>query len=402
MDRMSMLEWALRYADHGWRVVSVWRTDVHGVCNCPKGEKCKNPGKHPRPRHGVHGATTDEKQIKRWQWSSANIGIATGPESGIIVLDVDPRNGGRDAIRQLIERFGKLPKDLLVNTGGGGWHLYLEHPDGTIRSGDLKDMGFSGVDVKAADGMVVAPPSVHFSGKPYAWNNGHDRPPPALPTSWLDFLLSCQGSREALIAKVAEKQRKAEEAEKQRSRGILPRSFDFADLIALTIPEGPGQRWQKQWELARRLRALPHDVDLVAVFTDWWEVASPRTSGEHSYEESLGEFMHAYEVVRHPWGTSPMTELLERAKHSDPPKAVANYPTAEFRILASLCRELQREAGDKPFYLSSHKAAGMLGKHPKVVWQWLRVLCGLGVLTVERLGNQKVATRYRYHEGGSR
>ena len=121
-------------------------------------------------------------------------------------------------------------------------------------------------------------------------------------------------------------------------------------------------------------------------------------SGEHCYEESLVEFLHAYQAVRYPWGTSPMTDLLERAKQRDPPEAVADYPTQEFRTLAALCRELQHEAGDKPFFLSSHQAAEMLGKHPKVVWQWLRLLCLIGVLEVVKVGNRRRATEYRYLE----
>jgi hypothetical protein len=44
----------------------------------------------------VHDASTDEMKIRRWWeiWEAANIGVATGEESGFFALDVDPRKGG--------------------------------------------------------------------------------------------------------------------------------------------------------------------------------------------------------------------------------------------------------------------------------------------------------------------
>ena len=62
-----------------------------------KGDACERAGKHPSTQHGVNDATTERDQIKHWWTASpnANIEIATGRKSGIIVLDIDPRNGGR-------------------------------------------------------------------------------------------------------------------------------------------------------------------------------------------------------------------------------------------------------------------------------------------------------------------
>ena len=72
-------EAALTYASWGWHVLPV-------VPN----------GKVPATQHGVKDATTDPEQIARWwaQNPDFNIGIAAGERSGIVVFDVDPRNGG--------------------------------------------------------------------------------------------------------------------------------------------------------------------------------------------------------------------------------------------------------------------------------------------------------------------
>jgi len=158
----GLLEVPLGYASRGWRVLPLWRPK-NGVCTCPKAAGCDRPGKHPRTHHGHADASTDQKKIAQWKWESANIGIATGRESGLVVIDIDPRNGGQQSILDLQKRLGSLPAGPKVKTGGGGWHLYFGHPGQPIRS--IKPA--LGIDIKADGGFVVAPPSVHQTGNTY-------------------------------------------------------------------------------------------------------------------------------------------------------------------------------------------------------------------------------------------
>jgi len=128
------------------------------------------------------------------QWPDANVGIATGQDSGLVVLDVDPRNGGDESLRDLQRLHGSLPPTVEAITGGGGRHIYFRHPGPcTIpnRTGILP-----GLDVKADGGFVVAPPSRHISGGQYAWElSSHldDVPLAPLPP-WLMKLI--RGSTE--------------------------------------------------------------------------------------------------------------------------------------------------------------------------------------------------------------
>ena len=64
---------------------------------------CEHPGKHPRTVNGFKAATTNVDKLKsRWKkWPDANIGIATGGEAGILVIDVDPRHGGNESLAAL-------------------------------------------------------------------------------------------------------------------------------------------------------------------------------------------------------------------------------------------------------------------------------------------------------------
>jgi hypothetical protein len=91
---------------------------------------CKPGGKTPLTSHGFKDATKDPAQIRDWckRWPDANIGIATGPISGIVVLDIDPRHGGDDTLAALELQYGALPAIPMVLTGGGGVHYYFKAP----------------------------------------------------------------------------------------------------------------------------------------------------------------------------------------------------------------------------------------------------------------------------------
>jgi Bifunctional DNA primase/polymerase, N-terminal/Protein of unknown function (DUF3987)/Primase C terminal 1 (PriCT-1) len=160
---------ALRYAARGWAVLPIYGFKG-GKCACGKPD-CPSPGKHPRTKRGVKEATTDAQKIREWwtEWPNASIGIATGRISELLVLDVDPRNGGDDSLERMLGGKG-LPKTPTVQTGGSGLHLYFELPEDfepKSRSGILP-----GLDVKAEGGFVVAPPSQHQSGNAYLWRYG--------------------------------------------------------------------------------------------------------------------------------------------------------------------------------------------------------------------------------------
>ncbi|MDD3580091.1 MAG: bifunctional DNA primase/polymerase [Desulfobacca sp.] len=180
---LNLLTPALDYARRGWPVIPLWWVTEDGRCACGNPE-CGNPGKHPLGKlvlHGVHDATTDQAIIREWwtQYPEANIGVATGQASGLVVLDIDPRNGGD--IKKLP---GNLPLTPTVATGGGGQHYYLRHPGDSVKNaGGLA--GYAGVDFKADGGCVVAPPSNHNSGRQYSWDYRPETTPLSSIPDWL-------------------------------------------------------------------------------------------------------------------------------------------------------------------------------------------------------------------------
>ena len=148
---------ALTYARRGWHVIPLHDMSA-GVCSCSDGASCSTPGKHPRIMKWQHRATTDTATLTEWwrRWPAANVGIATGVRSGLVVLDVDPRHGGDEQLVALEAEHGKLPDTVAVATGGGGAHYYFAHPGGEIRSHEIAP----GLELKADGTFVIAPPSL--------------------------------------------------------------------------------------------------------------------------------------------------------------------------------------------------------------------------------------------------
>jgi hypothetical protein len=139
-----MLEHALAYARAGLPVI-------------PLGVR----GKVPACSRGKDDATTDPDVITAWWQENARYNIGVRPPSGVIVLDIDPRNGGT------VEQLGAIPETWCARTGGKGLHLWFRYREPVRGALD----GATGVDIKSSGGYLVMPPSVHPSGRRYEWTN---------------------------------------------------------------------------------------------------------------------------------------------------------------------------------------------------------------------------------------
>src|SRR5271154_5989908 len=129
---LTMKRAALWYASNGFPVFPLhWPTKVG--CSC-KSQDCSDTGKHPRTLHGFKDATSEPAKVSEWwdKWPKANIGIPTGAASGLLVLDVDPRNGGVDSLESLIMKHGHFSGTAEQVTGGGGRHFFFSPFGGSL------------------------------------------------------------------------------------------------------------------------------------------------------------------------------------------------------------------------------------------------------------------------------
>jgi hypothetical protein len=127
-------------------------------------------GKIPLISDWVHKASADYSVLESWgrECAGCNWGVATGAQSGLVVVDVDGPEG-QAAAKELETRGFMFPKTLEVVTGraDGGVHRYYRSPRRVeIRNDQNGKIGLH-IDVRGDGGFVVFPPSVHQTGRTY-------------------------------------------------------------------------------------------------------------------------------------------------------------------------------------------------------------------------------------------
>lgn len=143
---------ALGYLARGWSIVPVAAR-----------------GKRPIVRWQTFGERNPtEAEVRDWfeRWPTANVAVVTGLISGVVVLDVDPSHGGEESLARLALRDAGLPRTVEATTGGGGRHVYFKHPGFEVRN---RTGFFPGLDLRGDGGVIIVPPSIHPSGRPYRW-----------------------------------------------------------------------------------------------------------------------------------------------------------------------------------------------------------------------------------------
>jgi hypothetical protein len=167
---------AIAYAHRlGWRVLP-----------------CEPGGKRAILKDWPARATTDPSTIRSW-WArtpEANVAVATGPGSGVLVLDVDGEEGER-SLAALERQHGPLP-DLYpmqwTGSGGGRWQGFFSYPASRELGNSVGALG-SKLDTRGAGGYTVLPPSM--TTQPYEWAEDRspaDLPPEPAPDWLLDLL----------------------------------------------------------------------------------------------------------------------------------------------------------------------------------------------------------------------
>lgn len=219
---------ALDYAASGFKVLPVHGV-VNGKCTCEGffHKPCSTkPGKHPVWKDWGNKATTSQAVIRDAFSKDFNVGIKTGHDVGIFVLDIDTggEEDGFQTLKELEKKHGPLPITPISHTGGGGVQYFFKS------FGDIKGTVriLPGIDIRGNGNQVVVAPSNHISGRQYAWDVDYDfKTPLAEAPLWLKEMVLSQG--------------KAKEEKK----------FDYAKYEKI----GDGQRNDVLFKLACSLQA---------------------------------------------------------------------------------------------------------------------------------------------------
>lgn len=150
---------ALRYGRLGWEIFPL----------APGRKTPAIPTGH--GGHGFYDATSIVEQIAKWWLYNPRYGIGLRPPVGVVVVDVDPKNGGGRTLISLLAANGPLPATLTQDTASGGQHYLLLCP------GPFKKCLGVGIDLKCHDtGYVVVDPTVLADTaekryQPYLWRD---------------------------------------------------------------------------------------------------------------------------------------------------------------------------------------------------------------------------------------
>lgn len=417
-----MLDEALEYFARGWSVIPI-----------------KPNSKLPAIKwQRFQSELPTEAEIRKWFAKPRNIAIVCGAVSGdLVVRDFDVLDVYRrwEAANPILAR--TLPTVETVK----GRHVYF-----TATRDELLAVGFDakithveGGELRAGGGYCLLPPSVHPDGPKYRWLNPPGDTLPRINLAKCGFInLTCNGEqpRERRIQRITEDNRSNVDSSRERdpskvslssacngslnggvSGGVAalvqrvanrcsadPSQFDrqIEHAIEISLPTRPGKRNRQVFELARALKAISILFD--ASFEDcrpyvveWHKRALPYIRTE-PFEETWIDFIRAWPRVKFPAGSEPMGEIVKRAKQGTKSMVEQRYESEGVRLLIRLCRELQQEAGNRPFYLSCRTVARLLNVTVTTAWRWLFLLQTDKVIQVIELGSQKgmKATRFRY------
>ncbi|WP_432170943.1 bifunctional DNA primase/polymerase [Streptomyces sp. 1222.5] len=184
--------------------------------------------------HGFWAATTDLTLIHHW-WTEepdANIG-APCKLNGWAVIDIDPRNGGRESLQALEKRVGVLPGTTMQLTGGDGLHILYRSPDY-----ELPGLLGPGIDFKH-NGYILLAPSVHSSGGRYQWAGDGAYVAPAV--DWPATLLPRKQRRAVPPARATPRHR-FPSLERRQQRPGGGRMWTVADLVQHVMDAHEGNR----------------------------------------------------------------------------------------------------------------------------------------------------------------
>jgi hypothetical protein len=408
----SRTDRALLMAGRNWNVFPCTQVTNTGYCSCRQKEKCGSPGKHPRIKNWQDHATTDPDQIKVWwkKWGDANIGIATGAESNLVVLDFDPRHGGLQTLKDLVDQYPEIKNTFRVATGGGGWHLYFTHPaESTKTCSDI----LPGMDIRGTGGLVIGPGSIHESGKPYQIENADD--PIPLPAGLLPL---CLKQTYARTYEGTEEQRKnnlgsTEEQLKQIGEGSTGskknpalRDLDFNSLtdeqktgiskaVERSIPDAPARRNRLTLTLARWLLAVPGidktiDPESLRPIVKRWHDMALTSAEKHrftiksSFNQTMDDFRYSFANAKCPMNTTMsgvVANISDEIREHNIPDTVKSCGESlgytddrDVMTLISLCWHLHQLWEIEGFPLASRSAATALeviGTSEPRSFQWV-------------------------------
>lgn len=245
---------------------------VHGRAVFP----LKPHDKVPMTAHGCLDASQSHEHVATWwtRWPDANLGIATGATSGVLVVDVDGAEG-----EAALSQYAPLPATVEARTGKGR-HLSFALPDGVRLGNTARRLGPQ-VDTRGDGGYVVAPPSIHPNGHAYRWAPG--RSPDDIDVALLPDAI-IRALQPSPVAPASSRSKAPSEAD----RPSVARFLAWLRTVDCRLAEGEGQgRNQTAYRIACRAREAGLSFTDVNEFVRAWNSANRPPLDEYELDRCV-------------------------------------------------------------------------------------------------------------------
>jgi len=371
MDTLSV---ALDYLRRGWSIIPI-----------------KTGTKKPSLKTWKQYQSTrpTEAQVRKWFVKGQHgIGIICGAVSGsLTVIDFDEA--------ELYQRWKADHPDLAaalptVQTGRG-FHVYAV-------TDETKTLTLDGIDIKAS-GYVVAPPSVHTSGTIYRWTtppNGQQ-----LPKIDLESLNLPQDATRHHYDTTKTPQRLHRTPHNRL--GVVVGGGDggvVAAAIRETLPTEPGQRNNRLFLLAARLKAIYNTPEEARPAVEKWHKAAQPIIRTKDFEPTWFDFVAAWGRVKFPSGSGVLGQAVMTARQRiDEGRGIkqADFESDSIKLLLEVLFELALQSPDGTFFMSSRKAGSIIGYSRETARNILSVFCDRGYIEkVQTDRNQREAQTYKW------
>ncbi len=400
--RNELLQAALCYRARGWSVIPVTINRVK--------ENWKKAGVEWRKLQVVIRSPEQVEAMFRVP-DLTGVAVVLGPVSGGLgCRDFDHPEAYAAWAAEFPEEARRLPTVATAR----GFHVYFRHGE-SLRIKKLADG-----ELRCGGGYAILPPSVHHTGHVYRWKvELPDELVPVVDLFGIGLDRNYYRTEKAEFPERSEQTETTEQPERTEvtneypchpRREGEPGGFDVGKVVEPAIPAKAHENNARLFTLARSVLAVEKGLgrkfsyeELRTAFAEWYRrVASKGLLREgQSRDEYWMEFMRGLENAKYPLGEGTLPAAWEAAQRGPPPKIAEQFEDPAVRRLVALCRELQRAAGDKPFYLSCRIAQGLLNlpTHRKAN-DWLRALASKRVKIIEEVekGSAKThhASRFRY------
>lgn len=410
----EILDAALGYRRRGWSLI-------------PLGADKKPSRKWKR----FQTAPASEATLSKWFGGRGNAGVAVifgSISGGLGSRDFDDMEAYRSWSAERPELAATLPT---VETSRGR-HVYFIVPgecERRFRTAIGKPSGIGAINCIGGElrlgvgSYSVLPPSLHPSGHVYQWltqpdsiprvdlfNSGFGpsnrevrREPKTLGAEdeWGPLTPFSDGSEvESNIDPLAPASSECLEYSLGTLSSLLHERIEAA--IQRTLPTGSGKRHRKLFDFARELKSIPEFEGYAArahraAVREWHRRARPYITTQE-FDETWLDFLEGFGKVKTKLGEGPMAQLFKHAATMPVPPEAEGFESPQLRLLASLCRELQRVAGpSSPFYIASRSAGELFGVSHVHASRWLRLLRREGLIREVSKGKvNSEASRYRY------